>query len=262
MAISRQRSGSQSSSLGSSRGAVSGIHGSVRPSKRGAARRRRRPSHVVRPARSTTAQPLWNTRGSSAASSLAAVPSAGPGQRLEQLQLAVGVQRPGERAERLDLTPGHGLGGGDQAVGQPVAGEVDHDVVHGDAATALEDVEGHDVDAGLAQRGGDGAQDAGPVGHHQAQEIGHGSSGSSSRCGPDLRRSRCVAASRTPASDGGPDRRTAPRRVTRSRSRLPTAPTPSRTAEVEFRPSMSTPSREGPPHPERSPTWRTWPGWR
>jgi len=78
----------------------------------------------------------------------------------------------------------HGLDGGDQRVGQPAVGEVHHHVVDGDAATALEDVQGHDVDAGLAQCGRDGAQDAGLVGHYQAQEIGHGSSGSSSRCGP------------------------------------------------------------------------------
>ena len=41
----------------------------------------------------------------------------------------------------------------------------------------------------LAQRGRDGAQDAGPVGHHQAQEIGHGSSGVVLEVRADLRRS-------------------------------------------------------------------------
>ena len=102
MAISRQRSGSQSSSLGSSRGAGSGIHGRVTPSNAGAASEAAATSHAVRPPHaSTTAQPLWKTRGSSAASSLAVVPSARAGQRLEQLQLAVGVQRPGEGPQRL-----------------------------------------------------------------------------------------------------------------------------------------------------------------
>ena len=46
-------------------------------------------------------------------------------------------------------TPGTACGGGDQAVGQPVAGQLDDDVVDGDAVAALEDVEGHDVDAGV-----------------------------------------------------------------------------------------------------------------
>jgi hypothetical protein len=75
--------------------------------------------------------------------------------------------------------------------GSRPGGQLDDDVVDGDAVAALEDVDGDDVDAGGAERGGDGAEDAGAVGHHQAQEIGHGSSGVVLRCRvrADLRRS-------------------------------------------------------------------------
>jgi hypothetical protein len=89
----------------------------------------------------------------------------------------MGVQRPGERPQRLDRDPGHRVRRGDQAVGQPPGWQVDHDIVDGHAVGPLEHVQGHDVDAGRAERRGDGAQGAGLVGHHQAQEIGHDSSG-------------------------------------------------------------------------------------
>ena len=75
MAISRQRSGSQLSSLGSSRGFVSGSQGSAGPRSWGGLRGRHR-AGPPSAAASTTAQPLWNTRGSSAASRSTDVPSA------------------------------------------------------------------------------------------------------------------------------------------------------------------------------------------
>jgi hypothetical protein len=101
----------------------------------------------------------------------------GARQGVEQLQLAVGVERTGEGPQRLDRHAGDGLGRGDQGVGQPVPGELDHHVVHGEAAGALQDVQGHDVDPRLTQGGRDRAQGAGTVGHDESQEIGHGSSG-------------------------------------------------------------------------------------
>ena len=54
-----------------------------------------------------------------------------------------------------------------------------------------------DVDAGVAQRGRDRAEDAGPVGYDQPQEIGHGSSGAV-LVRADRRRSRAPTASRDP----------------------------------------------------------------
>jgi hypothetical protein len=91
----------------------------------------------------------------------------------------VGVQGPGEGPQRLHLHARHRPHRGDQAVGHPVGRQVDDDVVDREAAAALEHVDRHDVDAGSAERRGHCTEEAGPVGHHQAQEIGHGSSGSS-----------------------------------------------------------------------------------
>jgi hypothetical protein len=130
-------------------------------------------SLVPAPPRSTAAQLPWNTRGGE---QLCGGALGRVRQHLQQLQLVVGVQRPGERPQRLHLDAGHGAHRGDQAVGHPVRRQVDHDVVHGETAAALEDVDRDDVHAGGAQGGGDGAEDAGPVGDDQAQEMGHGSS--------------------------------------------------------------------------------------
>ena len=114
-----------------------------RPSKAGAASEAAATSQRAGPRdASTTAQPLWNTRGSSAASSLAAVPSAAAGQRLQQLQLAVGVQRPGEGPERLHRSrPAPPAAAVIRLSGSRSRRQLDDDVVDGDAAAALEDVE-------------------------------------------------------------------------------------------------------------------------
>jgi hypothetical protein len=136
-------------------------------------------------------------------------PLVGAGERVEELQLAVGVERTGEGPQRLDRHAGNGLGSGDQAVGQPVAGQFDDHVVHGDAVAPFQHVEGDDVHPRVAERGGDGAQDAGAVGDHQAQEIGHGASGSSSACG-------AISVDREASPSHAEDPRNRPRRVARS----------------------------------------------
>ena len=178
---------------------------SARPPRRPPPPRRRRAGR----SRSTAAQLPWNTRGSSAASSFAAVPSAACASASSSSSSRWVSSGPANGRSASTSTPGTVLHRGDQAVGQPVRRQVDHDVVHGQTAAALEDVDRDDVDAGRAQRGGDGAEDAGPVGDDQAQEIGHGSS-RRRHCwgGRDLRRSRGSSFPHRPRG-----RRAAPGRV-------------------------------------------------
>ena len=200
-------------------GACSGIQGRVTPSNAGAASEAAATCHAVagrlqddRPAAVEDPRQLGGQQ-------LHRRALGGPGQRLEQLQLAVGVQRPGERPQRLDRRrPGTACAAVIRLSGSRSRGSSTTTSSTATPCRALQDVEGHDVDAGVAEGGGDRAQDAGPVGHDQAQEIGHGSSGVVLEVRADLRRSRWVQLLTDPVPMPGAPRNAAPRRVARSRA--------------------------------------------
>jgi hypothetical protein len=77
------------------------------------------------------------------------------------------------RAQRLDDDAVDRLRAADQPVGQASWRQLDDEIVHRAVRSALDDVQRQDVPADLAERRGDGAEHARPVGQHDAQEEGH-----------------------------------------------------------------------------------------
>ena len=93
--------------------------------------------------------------------------------RLDELQLAGGVEGAEERAHRLDGHVAHRLRRGDQHVRGSGGGQVHHEVVDRDALVALHDVDGQDVRALAAEGRRDRAEGARPIGEHHSQQVGH-----------------------------------------------------------------------------------------
>ena len=117
----------------------------------------------------------------------APAPSAGGRELVDQLEVAVQVGRAEVGAQRLDHDARHRLRAGDQDVGEPAGRQLHEQVVDGAVGPALDDVEADDVAADRADGGGDGAEHAGAVGQHDAQQEGHDAEPAAPTC-PGLSR--------------------------------------------------------------------------
>jgi len=98
------------------------------------------------------------------------------GEQLDELEVAVQVLPAVVGPQGLDVHARHGLGAGDQAVGEPAVGQCDDQVVDRTVGSALHDVQAQDVGAGLAERGRERAEHAWPVRQDDAQQVRHDSS--------------------------------------------------------------------------------------